>query len=265
MRIVSLASGSSGNALLVDDGETRLLVDCGIGPRTLRARLAAASVRPEDVHAVAVTHEHDDHTRGLAAAIKRWAWPVIGSEGTIRGLPATVRRRAKVVRHRTHVGGLDLELVPIRHDAREPVAYAITARDSGIRAGIAHDLGSPSDALVRAFRGVDLLCIEANHDPEMLRTGPYPRWLKVRIAGATGHLSNEQTTAFLDAVATRALRAVLLLHLSVVNNTPDVACAAVRRGIPRSAARRPSLAAAARYATSEPIGEARGVQLALAI
>ena len=264
MRLVSLASGSSGNCILVDDGDTRLLVDCGIGPRTLKQRLTTAGVAPESISGVLVTHEHIDHVRGLEAAVAKWAWPVMGSAGTLHDLPAAVRPHAKPVRERGQVGGLQFELIPVAHDAHEPTAYAITARASGIRVGIAHDLGAPSDRLVAAFRGVDLLCIEANHDVEMLRAGPYPAYLKARIASGTGHLSNDQTAAFMDAVSTPALRAVLLLHLSEVNNPPDVACASTKRGMHRRA-RTASLAAAVRRAPSAPIGMARAAQLALAI
>jgi len=264
MRIVALASGSSGNALLVDDGETRILVDCGLGPRTITQRLASAGVRPDDIAAVVVTHEHVDHVKGIADAVARWPWTVIGSEGTVRGLSVAARKHAKVVRERVHVGGLELEFIPVAHDANEPTAFAVTSRTTGVRAGIAHDLGEPSDRLVAAFRGAELLCIEANHDAAMLRGGPYPAWLKDRIASATGHLSNEQSTAFIDAVATASLRAVLLLHLSEVNNTPAVACAATKRGITRLA-RRATLAAAVRKAPSAPIGRDPGGQMALAI
>lgn len=264
MRVVALASGSSGNAILVDSGDTRIIVDCGIGPRTLKQRLAAVGVHPRGVDALVVTHEHVDHASGIAQAVRHYGWPVIASAGTLRGLPAVARRTALASAPRLSVGGLDVELVRVAHDAAEPVAVVITDRASGMRAGLAHDLGAPSRALVRAFHGADLVCIEANHDAVMLRTGPYARHLKERIAGPTGHLSNDQAAAFLDAVATPALRAVLLLHLSIVNNTPDVACAATRRGIPRTA-RRASLAAALRRAPSAPIGEAIGQQLRLAI
>jgi phosphoribosyl 1,2-cyclic phosphodiesterase len=264
MRVVSLASGSSGNALLVDAGSTRILVDCGLGPRTLAARLKAAGVRPESVAAVVVTHEHVDHTRGIRHALARWPWAVLGSAGTLRALGVTVPHRAQVVRHRVQVGDLVIQLVPVAHDANEPTAVAISDRVTGIRAGIAHDLGEPSEALTRAFHGVDLLCIEANHDADMLRSGPYPARLKARIASATGHLSNDQAAAFIDAVGTRDLRAVLLLHLSEVNNTPPLACATTRRGVHRRA-RRASLAAAVRRAPSPPIGEAAWAQLAFAM
>jgi phosphoribosyl 1,2-cyclic phosphodiesterase len=239
-------------------------VDCGIGPRNVAARLRSVGVRPEEVAAVVVTHEHVDHVRGIAQGVARWHWQVIGSHGTLRALPSAVRKHSKAVRERVHVGGLDLEVIPVSHDAAEPTAYAITSRATGVRAGIAHDLGHASSRLVSAFHGAQLLCIEANHDTEMLRTGPYPAFLKERVASDSGHLSNGQSAAFIDAVATRELTAVLLLHLSKVNNTPQVACDATRRCLHRRA-RRASLAAAVRLAPSTPIGEVTASQLALAI
>ncbi|MBM4193927.1 MAG: MBL fold metallo-hydrolase [Gemmatimonadetes bacterium] len=264
MRIVALASGSSGNAILVDDGTTRVLVDCGIGPRTLAKGLKAAGVAPESVQAILVTHEHIDHVRGIPQAVAKWGWTVIGTAGTVRRLPTEVRPAAKTVREHVRIGDLDIALVPVSHDAAEPAAYAFTSRTSGQRAGVAHDLGEPSDKLIRAFRGVELLCIEANHDADMLRDGPYPAFLKDRVASATGHLSNAQSAAFIDAVGTAELRAVLLLHLSETNNTPEIACSATKRGVTRLA-RRATLAAAVRRAPSAPIGRTASGQLALSL
>jgi len=111
---------------------------------------------------------------------------------------------------------------------------------------------------------VELLCIEANHDADMLRDGPYPAFLKDRVASATGHLSNAQSAAFIDAVGTAELRAVLLLHLSETNNTPEIACSATKRGVTRLA-RRATLAAAVRRAPSAPIGRTASGQLALSL
>lgn len=264
MRIVSLASGSSGNAILVDSGATRILVDCGIGPRVLKTRLVSVGVRPDQIDAVLVTHEHQDHVRGVPFALARWPWTVIGSAGTLRRLPQQARTAAGPVQRSHSVGDFEIAMVPVSHDASEPTAFIVTDRATGRRAGIAHDLGQPSDALISAFRGVDLLCIEANHDVEMLRRGPYSPWLKNRVASATGHLSNDQTTAFIDAVATKDLRAVLLLHLSQVNNTPLIACAAAKRGISHRA-KRALVAAAGRKSPSAAMGERHSGQLALAI
>jgi phosphoribosyl 1,2-cyclic phosphodiesterase len=264
MRIVSLASGSSGNAILVDDGATRVIVDCGIGPRTLATRLKAAQVRPDEVSAILVTHEHIDHIKGIAQAVTKWRWALHGSAGTIRGLSPTIRHKATLIGERTRIGTLDVEMIRTSHDANEPTAYAIGSRASGMRAGIAHDLGEPSDRLVRAFHGVDLLCIEANHCRVMLRDGPYPAYLKARVAGEMGHLSNDQSAAFIDAVSTADLRAVLLLHLSAVNNAPPVAVSATRRAVTMRA-RKATLAAAVRSDVSPAIGIEPQVQLRLAI
>jgi phosphoribosyl 1,2-cyclic phosphodiesterase len=264
MRIVSLASGSSGNAILVDDGETRVIVDCGIGPRILASRLKAAQVRPEEVSAFLVTHEHIDHTKGIAQAVAKWRWAVHGSAGTIRGLGAPLKHKARPFVERTRIGSLEIEMIRVSHDANEPTAYAITSRTSGMRAGIAHDLGEPSDRLLKAFHGVELLCIEANHCRVMLRDGPYPAYLKARVASEMGHLSNDQSAAFIDAVSTADLRAVLLLHLSVVNNTPPVAVSATRRAV-TAKARKATLAAAVRSDVSPAIGVEAPSQLRLAI
>ena len=234
------------------------------GPRTLSQRLLAQGVHPREISGVFVTHEHVDHVKGIAQAVARWQWPVYGSSGSMRALPEVVRPHTRVVHGRVQVGGLDVELIPVSHDAAQPTAYTVTARATGVRAGIAQDLGEPSDRLVAAFRGSSLLCIEANHDAEMLRRGPYPELLKERVASRSGHLSNAQAAAFIDAVSTRELRAVLLLHLSEVNNTPAIACAASRHAITRRA-RRASLAAAVRKAPSAPIGEHFDGQFALAI
>jgi phosphoribosyl 1,2-cyclic phosphodiesterase len=264
MRIVSLASGSSGNAILVDDGETRVLVDCGIGPRILASRLKAAGVRPDEVSAILLTHEHIDHIKGVAQAVAKWRWEVIGSAGTIRGLTPALRQRATQVKERTHVGGLDIDVIRVSHDANEPTAYSITSKSSGMRAGIAHDLGEPSERLVKTFHGADLLCIEANHCRIMLRDGPYPAYLKSRVAGEMGHLSNDQSAAFIDAVSTPNLQAVLLLHLSAVNNAPPVAVSATRRAVTQKA-RKATLAAAVRSDVSPAIGIEAPSQLRLAI
>jgi phosphoribosyl 1,2-cyclic phosphodiesterase len=264
MRIVSLASGSSGNAILVDDGETRVLVDCGIGPRILATRLRAAGVRPEEVSAILLTHEHIDHIKGVGQAVAKWRWDVIGSAGTIRGLAPHLRHKASVMNERTRVGRLDIEAIRISHDANEPTAYSISSHASGLRAGIAHDLGEPTDRLVRAFHGADLLCVEANHCRVMLRDGPYPAYLKARVAGEMGHLSNEQTAALLDAIVTPQLQGVLLLHLSAVNNAPPVAVSATRRAVTQRA-RKALLLAAARNDVSPAIGLPVQQQLQLAI
>lgn len=225
MRAWTLGSGSRGNAILVECGSTRVLVDAGFPPRTLRRRMSAIGVAPESVSALVVTHEHIDHSRGVVAAHRKWHWPVYGSEGTlasIRGLAPEHRMTLRRGRP-TAVGDMLIELVPVSHDAREPTAVLATHPSSGFRTGIAHDLGVSNAGLEQAFAHIDLLLVESNHDEGMLRAGPYPRFLQDRIAGGSGHLSNRQCAGLISALATPALRHLVLLHLSEANNVPRIA------------------------------------------
>lgn len=224
MRFCTLASGSKANATLVEAGTTRLLIDCGLGPRILARRLAEAGVAPESVDAVIITHEHIDHIKGLAQAVAKWGWPVVSTAGTLSGvrdLPAARQQPIAYGARRT-IGDCTVELVPVPHDATEPAAVLVTSR-TGARIGVATDLGHVSDALGAAFERLDYLVFESNHDETMLRNGPYPPFLQARIACDTGHLSNRQTGALLERVAHKGLRQVLLAHLSQQNNEPKVA------------------------------------------
>lgn len=221
----TLGSGSSGNALLLESGGHRLLVDCGFGPRALATRLKAIGIAPESISGLVITHEHVDHAQGAERAQHKWRWPVFASAATLDALPDVTARwrrplQAGVV---VDLDGFTLEPVLIPHDAAGPFAYAITAKGSGARVAVAHDLGAVPDALRKGFADCDVLCIEANHDVEMLRSGPYPWHLQQRIRGGRGHLSNAQGGELIAELAGPALRAVVLLHLSQTNNTPALA------------------------------------------
>jgi phosphoribosyl 1,2-cyclic phosphodiesterase len=231
VRVWSLGSGSSGNALVIESDGQRLLVDCGFGPRALASRLKALGIAPESIGALLLTHEHVDHAHGAERAQKKWRWPVLATPGTLRALREVEARWRRPV-----VSGVDatldgfvVEAVDVPHDAAAPAAFVITATASGTRIGVAHDLGAAPPALGERFARCDVLCLEANHDPAMLRDGPYPAALKARIRGGRGHLSNDEGGALAASLAHPGLRAVVLLHLSAVNNTPEVAVAAVRR------------------------------------
>jgi phosphoribosyl 1,2-cyclic phosphodiesterase len=147
---------------------------------------------------------------------------VFASPGTAAGIPDFALTRGTPVAPGTRfdIGALSLTLIPVSHDAAEPTAVAIESRSSGLRAGVAHDLGVVPDGLRRAFADVDLLLLESNHDTEMLRNGPYPPFLQQRIASRSGHLSNDQSASLLRELASPRLQQVVLLHLSEQNNTP---------------------------------------------
>ncbi len=248
IRVAALASGSRGNALLLEAGGERLLVDCGLTPRELARRLAACGRTPGDLTALALTHEHDDHVRGAAEVALARNLPVYGTPGTLRAVVATARgpasrrereRLARLARpvaagEPVRAGEVTLRPIALPHDAAEPVAYVLEA--AGVRVGVATDLGRPAPAVAAGLAGCDLLVLEFNHDAGMLRDGPYHPTVKLRVAGGRGHLSNDEAAALLAAVAHKGLRVVWLAHLSRVNNRPEralaAAHAALRRRVP---------------------------------
>ena len=268
MRAWTLGSGSKGNAILLESDGTRVLIDAGYSPRALSQRLAGIGVHPESIAAVVVTHEHTDHVRGVSSAQRRWKWQVYGSAGTIAAIAELDVSRSTAVRSGTPfvIGALRLELVPVPHDASAPTAVVATAVCSGFRTGVAHDLGDVPDELRTAFARLDLLLLESNHDEEMLRTGPYPAFLRARISGGSGHLSNAKSASLSRELAGARLREMVLLHLSEVNNTPRRAVDAVR-SVLRGARAGCAVTAAPQHRVAGPFGDTTGGvrQLALAL
>jgi len=228
VRFCSLGSGSSGNAWLVESGGTRVLIDCGIGPDRLTARLLQAGADPSRIDAILITHEHDDHVGGASAFARRHGIPVYATYGTIQGagsaLGGGVQLREVEPAGRLTVGALDVLPVPVPHDAREPVQYVLG--DGALRIGVITDLGSITPHVVASFSSLDALVLEANHDADMLRLGPYPKFLKERVGGPYGHLSNAVASRLLAAVAGERLQHVVAAHLSLKNNTAALARAA---------------------------------------
>jgi phosphoribosyl 1,2-cyclic phosphodiesterase len=223
MQLWVLGSGSRGNAVVLDSGGTRILVDAGFPPRTLALRLRACRIPPETIRALFITHEHTDHMRGAAKAAARWGWETHASAGTIRACPALAHAHAFRAGDTVRIDSVAVQTVRISHDAADPVALVACDERTGTRAAIAHDLGGANDALRRAIDRVDVLLLESNHDEGMLRTGPYPPFLQARIAGGRGHLSNGAAAALARDAVHHALRDLVLMHLSEQNNTPRVA------------------------------------------
>jgi phosphoribosyl 1,2-cyclic phosphodiesterase len=228
VRLQILGTGSRGNALLLETGDTRILIDAGFMPRTLARRLRAVAVPPESISAVVVTHEHADHIGGVAANVECHGWAVYATRGTIANAPELQHAVVITPGAPTTIGGFEILAVRVSHDAAEPVAIVATESATGRRTGIAYDLGLATDSLRKAFAHLDTLVVEANYDPTMLRTGPYPAVVQRRIASARGHLSNGAAAAFVANVQHRGLRQVILAHLSENCNTPALALAAVR-------------------------------------
>ncbi len=234
MQVWSLGSGSSGNAYLVRERVTLLLVDCGLGLRALEGRLAAIGVRPEALDAVLVTHEHSDHLGGVPALVRRYHVPLYATAGTLRAangrVPATAEAHTVVAERSFTLGELAVHPFGVPHDAAEPVGYRLNSGRA--RVCILTDLGHVPPPVQDHLRDVELLVLEFNHDVEQLRQGPYHAQLKRRITSPLGHLSNAEAAACLAGALSRAHRAVWLAHLSEVNNSQrragDAARAAAR-------------------------------------
>jgi phosphoribosyl 1,2-cyclic phosphodiesterase len=226
MRAVVLGSGSRGNALVVESGACRLLVDAGFTCKQLELRMAAVGVDPTTLTALVLTHEHGDHVRGARVLARRHGLPVYATAGTLEGLelpaPGRVIRSGQPV----EVGGFEIEPFAIPHDAREPVGLVLED-GAGHRLGLAADLGSRTQLAWTRLQELDILVLETNHDLDMLRSGPYPWVLKQRVAGRHGHLSNREAADGIPELVCDRLRYVALYHLSQTNNLPALAAAAV--------------------------------------
>jgi phosphoribosyl 1,2-cyclic phosphodiesterase len=230
VRVQSLASGSSGNALLIDAGHTRLLVDCGVSSRRIEAALARLGVPVASLDGVLITHEHVDHVAGLPVLGRRHGLTFTMTRGTARAIPGIERVAYRIVpRGATFaVGRATVTALPVRHDAAETVGYAIEV--AGATIAVLTDLGYPEAHLREPLARADLIVLEANHDLDRLWGGRYPWPIKQRIAGPDGHLCNDDCAALLTgAIDDRRARTVWLAHLSVENNDEQTARAAVER------------------------------------
>jgi phosphoribosyl 1,2-cyclic phosphodiesterase len=259
MRVTSLGSGSSGNALLIEAGprgRTKLLIDAGFQGRVLTQRLRRAGATPAQLTGVLVTHEHIDHVMGLSYLMNYYRLPVITHPLTISAIQRiftgeTARSdsgalvplemetaaleeeqvenlfRALPSESSTCLGDIEVTSFPVSHDAAAPCGFLLSA--GGCRICVAIDTGEVTTAMLAMMQRADLLVLEANHDRERLLRGPYPYALKQRILSPTGHLSNDQAAeAFLRTWRGDAVRWVWLSHLSRTNNTPRLAINTLR-------------------------------------
>ena len=226
MTVTTLASGSSGNCILLSSGGDYLLIDAGISARRIAKALAALDLTPDNLSAILVTHEHSDHITGIATLTKHHAIPVYTAAPTARQL----NYRIPFLEDLLHpveagvpfsIGSLEINAFPTLHDAACPVGYAVT--DGIHKAAVVTDLGAVTDEVRNSVHGAQLLVAEANHDVDMLQSGPYPYPLKARILGDHGHLSNNACGALCAQAEAWGCSRVVLAHLSKENNTPQLA------------------------------------------
>lgn len=224
-RVLPIASGSNGNAMFIASADTRLLIDVGVSLRKLKLALADLEQPLGDLHAVFITHEHHDHVSSLGPFHRRY--PDVPIYATL-GTGSRWRTGQSAIQYKPLRGGQevrvgDLVVLPFRtsHDAAEPVGFRVSRGATSI--AVATDLGEGTQEVQDALRGCRLLVLEANHDGDMLREGPYPPYLKNRIRSRFGHLSNHQSRRLLQSVVGPELEHVVLAHMSATNNTREKA------------------------------------------
>jgi len=223
MKVAVLASGSQGNAILVRSGTHALLFDLGISIRKLKIRASELGVDFSGLKAAFISHEHADHIYGLEKFSTKTGLPVFATEGTLAAA-ANKRLKNKVAiksGETVRINGFEIQAFRVPHDASEPVGFIIS--DHVHKIAIATDLGSSNTLVQERLKGAELVVLESNHDPEMLRQGPYPWPLKQRILGKYGHLSNQDCAKILTKIQNHGLKKAVLAHLSDKNNVPEIA------------------------------------------
>ncbi len=237
MRFVSLASGSSGNCIYVGSETTHVLVDAGISNKRIEAGLNEIGVKSSELDAVVITHEHSDHVRGLGILTSRYPVPIYGTKETLGeilgagGLGEYPRELLHPVEPDVDfmVGDLTVQAFRIDHDAANPVAYRLRCGRKSV--AVATDLGHYDQYIIDHLQGLDAILLESNHDVQMLKTGPYPYYLKRRILSDHGHLSNNNAGRLLNYLLHDDLKKILLGHLSKTNNNPELAFETVKMEI----------------------------------
>ena len=228
MRFASLGSGSKGNSTVVESDTACVMVDCGFGLRNACTRLERIGKSPEDLTAIIVTHEHSDHWKGIGALSAKYNIPVYLSAGSLKAkqIQSGEALFNCIDSHRDfYVGDICIKPVPVPHDAREPIQYILS--NGKVQLGILTDLGHFTPHVVSSYSKCDALLLECNYDEDMLLDGSYPRFLKDRVSGMYGHLSNRQAADLLLALDLSRLKTLVIGHISAKNNDVSLIKAAI--------------------------------------
>ncbi len=227
MRITGLFSGSSGNCVLFEHEGLKLLIDAGISAKGIFGALEDVGVSPDEIDGILLTHEHDDHTKGVGILSRKLDIPVYANEKTMR---ASLSKLGKMKEENMilfdtgkpfEIKGVEILPFSINHDAKDPVGY--TFSDGISKAALATDVGVVTNDIFDNLRGAKCAFVESNHDIQMLKNGPYPMHLKKRILGESGHLSNESAAVLCRELIKSGTERLILGHLSRQNNTPLLA------------------------------------------
>lgn len=240
MELYSIASGSSGNCIYIGSGKTKVLIDTGISGKRIEQGLNEVGLSTADMDAVLLTHEHADHISGLGVITRKYGLPVYSTKGTVQAVLGCgkIGKLDESLFHEIDydqdfmIGDLSIHPFQISHDAAQPVAFVAKSDDKSV--AVATDMGKYDEYTVQNLSGLDALLIEANHDVNMLQVGSYPYYLKQRILGDRGHLSNEVSGQLLSRVLHDGLKKIFLGHLSQENNYAELAYETVRTEITMS-------------------------------
>lgn len=229
MRFASLGSGSEGNALIVQAGQTCVLMDCGFSLTDTLARLARFGLAADHLSGIVVTHEHGDHIKGVASLARKHAIPLWLTHGTRLMHGKALDNLSGLTEISPHhvfaIGDLQIQPYPVPHDAAEPVQYVFS--DGAKRLGVLTDTGCSTPHIEATLNGCDALVLECNHDATLLANGDYPYSLKQRVGGRYGHLNNTDAAALLARLDNRRLQHIVAAHLSRKNNTRELAVSAL--------------------------------------
>lgn len=225
MRFAVLGSGSKGNALYIEAGKTAILIDAGFSGKEIARRLSLVGRDMAALDGLFITHEHGDHIQGAGVISRRCRLPVYANEGTFLGAEKKIGKLHRRVEIETgsllEIQDLEVRSFSISHDTLDPVGYLIS--DGKVSLACCTDTGKVSHLISRRLSGCNGLVLEFNHDPLMLKTGPYPLFLQQRVRSNQGHLANEDAASFLQTLAHDKLQYIVLAHLSETNNRPDLA------------------------------------------
>lgn len=224
IKLSVLASGSRGNSIYIATERVRLLVDAGLSGRETERRLLSIGASPKDLNGIVVSHEHLDHVRGVGTLSRRYKLPVYLNKGTHLHLPDSVGRLGEkeefVTGQSFCIEDVTIHPFTISHDGVDPVGF--TLANGSVKIGVCTDLGAATRLVHRHLEHCSVLILEANHDVEMLKNGPYPWPVKQRIKSRVGHLSNEQSVEVLSRVFSENLQEVVLAHMSETNNSSEM-------------------------------------------
>lgn len=227
LKFCSLYSGSSGNSLLVETSNTKILIDVGESAKKISSALSSMEIEPSEIDAILITHEHSDHVKGLGTFSKKYDIPVYANSKTWDAMPEQSEKinskniKKFTIEENFEIGDLKIHPFKIPHDAANPCGFNIFNNNTKI--SVATDIGHMTSNIIHKLEDSSFLLLEANYDPNILKCSSYPYLLKQRIAGPNGHLPNEEAGKTISFLMKSGLTQVMLGHLSKENNFPELA------------------------------------------